>query len=126
MSKHTCEAVVIHCIDFRLQHHLNEWLTNRFGNKNYDRISIAGAIKDLDFVARQVEISHRLHETRKAILINHEDCGAYGAAGTKERHAIDLAEAESKIEALFPSLDVEIYYLHLDGTFEQLRKTNLR
>ena len=121
MSKHTCEAVVIHCIDFRLQHHLNEWLTNRFGNKNYDRISIAGAIKDLDFVARQVEISHRLHETRKAILINHEDCGAYGAAGTKERHSIDLAEAESKIEALFPSLDVEIYYLHLDGTFEQLR-----
>jgi carbonic anhydrase len=124
MSKHTCEAVVIHCIDFRLQHYLNDWLTNRFGNKNYDRISIAGGIKDLDFVTRQVEISHRLHETRKAILINHEDCGAYGEAGTKVRHAIDLAEAEGRIEAQFPGLDVEIYYLHLDGTFEQLSKTN--
>ena len=124
MSKHSCEAVVIHCIDFRLQHYLNDWLTNRFGKKNYDRISIAGGIKDLDFVTRQVEISHRLHETRKAILVNHEDCGAYGAAGTKERHTVDLTEAEDKIEALLPGLDVEIYYLHLDGTFEQLSKTN--
>ena len=54
MSKHTCDAVVIHCIDFRLQHYLNDWLTNRFGNMNYDRISIAGAVKDLGFVTRQV------------------------------------------------------------------------
>jgi carbonic anhydrase len=120
MSKHTCEAVVIHCIDFRLQHYLNDWLTNRFGNANYDRISVAGGIKDLDFVTRQVEISYRLHNIHKAILINHEDCGAYGAMGTKERHAIDLSEAESKIKTLFPSLDVESYYLHLDGTFESM------
>ncbi len=122
MSNHTCEAVVVHCIDFRLQHYRNDWLTNRFGDKNYDRISVAGTVKDLDFVTRQIEISHRLHKTRKAILINHEDCGAYGTTGTKERHASDLAEADGKIEALFPSPDVEIYYLHLDGTFEQLRK----
>ncbi len=124
MSEHTCEAVVIHCIDFRLQHYLNDWLTKRFGNKNYDRISVAGGIKNLNFVAEQVEISHRLHKVHKAILINHEDCGAYGAEGTKERHASDLVDAENKIEAMFPDLDVEIYYLHLDGTFEQLSKTN--
>jgi len=43
-----------------------------------------------------------------------------------KRRAIDLAEAESKIEALFPGLDVEVYYLHLNGTFEQLIKTNPR
>lgn len=120
MPEHTCEAVVVHCIDFRLQQYLNDWLTNRFGNKNYDRIAIAGAIKDIDFVAGQVEISHRLHKTRKAILINHEDCGAYGRDGTYARHQRDLREAKRKITALFPDLTVELFYLHLNGEFENI------
>ena len=124
MSAHTCEAVVIHCIDFRLQHYLNDWLTNRFGNRNYDRISVAGGVQNLEFVIGQVEISHRLHKVKKAILINHEDCGAYGSEGTKERHTSDLENAEGRLETMFPVLDVEIYYLHLDGTFEQLSRTH--
>jgi hypothetical protein len=124
MPENICEAVVVHCIDFRLQHFLNDWLTDRFGHRNYDRIAVAGAIKNLDLAADQVEISHRLNKVRKAILINHEDCRAYGAEGTRGRHMHDLAEAEARVEARFPDLDVETYYLHLDGTFEQLSRTN--
>ncbi|MCJ7434358.1 MAG: hypothetical protein MUO77_12795 [Anaerolineales bacterium] len=120
MSKHTCEAVVIHCIDFRLQEYLNRWPVQRFGERNYDRVSLAGGIKDIDSIIKQVGISHRLHETRKAILINHEDCGAYGDGATVEQHKHDLAEARRKIAALFPSLDIECYYLHLDGAFEPM------
>ena len=117
---HTCEAVVVHCIDFRLQDYLNAWLTKRFGPKNYDRVSIAGAVKDYDYVWSQIEISHRLHETKKVILINHEDCGAYGAEGTFMRHKADLDETRRKILEKIPHLIVERYYLHLDGKFEQL------
>jgi hypothetical protein len=56
---------------------------------------------------------------KKAILINHEDCLAYGPAGTKERHISDLSYAEHAIQNL--QLAVEKYYLHLNGEFERVR-----
>ena len=119
MAEHICEAAVVHCIDFRFQHFLNDWLTKRFGIQNYDRISWAGGAKDFASVQGQIEISRRLHKIKKVILINHEDCGAYGSSGTMERHARDLAYAEMVIKAL--NLEVEKYYLHLDGEFERIK-----
>jgi carbonic anhydrase len=116
---HTCEAVVVHCIDFRLQHFLNDWLENRFGEQNYDRVAWAGGVKDFSVIQRQIELSRQLHQVRKVILINHEDCGAYGSTGTKDRHMRDLAYAASVAQAL--SLEVEKYYLHLDGEFERIK-----
>lgn len=120
---HTCDSIVIHCIDFRFQKYLDKWLTERLAPKTYDRVGLAGGIFDFYTILKQVEISNNLHKIKKVILINHENCGAYGALGTYERHIMDLSEAERKIEAVFPQLDVETYYLHLDGTFEELSKT---
>jgi len=114
------DAIVVHCIDFRFQKYLDDWLAERFGHKTYDRVSLAGSVFDFYSVLKQVEISDRLHDINKVILINHEDCGAYGAEGNYARHKADLEEAERKLEALFPHLDVDIYYLHLDGEFEKL------
>jgi hypothetical protein len=57
------------------------------------------------------------------VLINHEDCRAYGRDGTYKRHKHDLMDAEYKIEALFSDLEVETFYLHLDGTFELISRT---
>ena len=119
MSDHTCEAVVVHCIDFRLQHFLNDWLTKRFGVKNYDRISWAGGVREFAIIQTQIRLSARLHSVNKAILINHEDCGAYGEAGTKERHLSDLAYAEHAVKS--SGLEVEKYYLHLNGEFERIK-----
>lgn len=124
MAEHTCQAIVIHCIDFRLQKPLNDWLGRHFGLSDYDRVSLAGGVFDFYTILKQVEISDRLHKVKKVILINHEDCGAYGNEGTPERHAHDLHEAERKIEALFPHLDVEIYYMHLTGILEDLSQKN--
>ena len=76
------------------------------------------------YIIRQVDVAVRLHSIERVVLINHEDCGAYGAAGNYERHKSDLEEAERKIEALFPELNIETYYLHLDGIFEQVSGTN--
>ena len=120
MLGHTCEAVVIHCIDFRLQHFLNDWLTKRFGIQNYDRISWAGGVKDFVYVQGQIDISHRLHQIKKVILVNHEDCGAYGAAGTKERHTTDLSYAARMIKSQYSDVEVEKYFLHLNGEFEKI------
>lgn len=115
---HICDAVIITCIDFRFQEYINQWILKNFEPKTYDRIAWAGGVKDQEGILKQIEISKRLHHIKKAILINHEDCGAYGEEGTVKRHAHDLKETAAKLQAQFPDLGVETYYLHLNGTLE--------
>lgn len=119
MSTPTCEAVVVHCFDFRLQQFLNDWLTKRFGIQNYDRISLPGGVREFAYVQGQIQMAYRLHNIKKVILINHEDCAAYGPTGTKERHISDLTYAEHVVRSMY--LDVEKYYLHLNGEFERIK-----
>lgn len=126
MAKHLTDAIVISCIDFRFQKYVEEWLNDNLGQAKYDRVALAGGVFDFYSILKQVELSVKLHEIKKVVLINHEDCGAYGEAGTKERHETDLVDAEKKIEAIFPQVDVETYYLHLDGEMEEVSKTNPR
>ena len=78
----------------------------------------------MDAVLKQVEISRRLHSVKTVILINHEDCGAYGEAGTLDRHAADLRTAGDKIKASFPDLAVELYYMHITGILEPIARRN--
>ncbi|MBU1000663.1 hypothetical protein KKE78_04690 [Patescibacteria group bacterium] len=121
MTSHKCDSVIITCIDFRFQPYIDEWLDKQFKAGSYDRISWAGGIKNLDDVMEQIGISHRLHCIKNAFLINHENCGAYGQAETAEKHAQDLKNAAEEIENKFPEVEVKTYYLHLDGTFEQIQ-----
>jgi carbonic anhydrase len=113
----SCEALVVHCMDYRLQKYLNDWLDKNIGSGNYDRVGIAGGVLDMDTVLRHIELAVRLHQIRKVVLINHEDCGAYGSTGTFERHKRDLLEAERKILPLHTNLSIEKYYLTLNGDF---------
>jgi carbonic anhydrase len=106
-------------MDFRLQHFLNDWLEKRFGKQNYDRVSWAGGVREFAIIQTQIEASRRLHDVKKVILINHEDCGAYGQQGTRERHMSDLAYAEHVVQSM--RLDVEKYFLHLNGEFERIK-----
>ncbi len=117
---HKCSALVATCIDFRFQNYIDDFIKKKFGNKNHDRVAIAGGVKNLDFVLVQIEISKRLHDIKEVILINHEDCGAYGQAGIKEKHEEDLRAASEKIKSEVLGVEVETYYLHLDGTFEKI------
>lgn len=120
MDNHKAEVVIVTCIDFRFQEYINNWISQNFSPKTFDRVAIAGGVFDLGFVLKQVEISKRLHHIKKVVLINHEDCGAYGEAGTPEKYAEDLKNAAEKIKEQYPDLEVVTYYLHLDGTFEKV------
>lgn len=117
---HKAESIVVTCIDFRLQEAINNWISKNFAPKTYDRVALAGGVKELDTIIGQIDIAVRLHHIKKVVLINHEDCGAYGEAGTPQKHAEDLRNAGSRIKEYHPSLQVETYYLHLDGTFETI------
>jgi carbonic anhydrase len=115
-----CDAVVVTCKDFRLQRYLDEWLRDTVGYGNYDRVSLAGGVKNWKFVFDAIQLAHRLHNIRRVILINHEQCGAYGAESTPERHTHDLREARQAIHDRYPSFRVDLYYLTLDGRFERI------
>ncbi len=120
---HITDAIVVTCMDFRFQKYIDEWLKYSMKGYVFDRVSLAGSILDFYYVLKQIEISNRLHNIKKIVLINHEDCGGYGKEGTVERHKADLAKAELILEKLFPHLDVAALYLHLDGTMENWSKT---
>lgn len=117
---HNCDALITTCIDFRFQKYITDWIAENFEPRTFDRVALAGGVFDLDQILKQIEISHRLHHIKKVILINHEDCGAYGEAGTAEKHAEDLKNAADKIKAQYPELEIVAYYLHLDGAFEEI------
>lgn len=120
MSDHHCDSCIITCIDFRFQEYINKFIEENFPVKSFDKVSLAGGVFDFETILKQVEISKSLHHINKVLLINHEDCGAYGEAGTEEKHIEDLKNAAGGIKAEFDDLDVEKYYLHLDGTFEKI------
>jgi carbonic anhydrase len=115
-----CDALVVHCMDYRLQKFLQPWITVRFGYDNFDIISLAGGVHDCETVLKYVQLAVQVHAIKTVCLINHEDCRAYGHDGTYKRHRHDLTDAQQKIRALFPGLEVEKFYLHLDGAFEQI------
>ncbi|HSJ88249.1 MAG TPA: carbonic anhydrase [Anaerolineales bacterium] len=116
-----CDALVVHCMDYRLQKFLQPWITVRFGYDNFDIISLAGSVHDYEMVLKYVQLAVQIHAIKTVCLINHEDCRAYGREGTYKRHRRDLLDTRVKLHALFPQLNVETFYLHLDGTFEPIQ-----
>lgn len=121
MELHYCKTIIITCIDFRFQDLIDKWLDKNFSPKTYDRVAFAGGVLNLDVDLKQIEIAYSLHHIKEVVLINHEDCGAYGGEGTYQKHVEDLTNASKKIELLFPKLKVKTFYLHLDGTFEEIK-----
>ncbi len=115
-----CDALVVHCMDYRLQKFLQPWITVRFGYDNFDIISLAGGVHDYEMVLKYVQLAAQIHSIETVCLINHEDCRAYGRDGTYKRHKHDLLDTSAKIQVLFPHLRVEAFYLHLDGNFKLL------
>ncbi|HCM38288.1 MAG: hypothetical protein UV61_C0021G0009 [Candidatus Gottesmanbacteria bacterium GW2011_GWB1_43_11] len=117
---HSCSTLVATCIDFRFQKAFEAWMNREVGVGNYDRVAWAGGVKDLGSLLNQLDISVRLHHIQKVILVNHEDCGAYGAAGTLAKHEEDLQAAATKIAELYPQLQVELYFARLNGNIEKV------
>lgn len=117
---HTCDAIVVTCIDFRFQKYIREWLDKNLGKKTYDFLSYAGGVKDLEVVLKEIDVSEKLHNIHHVILINHEDCGAYGIQGTVERHTKDLLRAKEKILEKHPDLNVNLYFMHIRGKVEEI------
>src|SRR3990172_4132441 len=97
MLSHTCDAIVVACIDFRFQQYIRDWTNRYLVGKTFDLVGFAGSTKELGVVLEQIDISARLHHISQVVLIHHEECGAYGAESSPERHREDLQKAKNEI-----------------------------
>lgn len=117
---HTCDALVVSCIDFRFQKYIRQWLDENFGDKTFDYVGYAGGTKELETFMKQLDISVRLHDIKHVVLMHHEECGAYGEASTPEKHAEDLMKARKIIHEKYPHLKIDLFYILLDGKFKEI------
>lgn len=126
MSEHVCKTAVINCIDFRFQKAIAEFIENNSLMGDHDRISIAGAGKDMDYIVGQLKISKRLHHISEVWLIHHQDCGAYGLGEIAEDaeigvHKSDMTKLAERIKMeVDGELKVRIFFAKLTGQVEEL------
>ena len=127
-QRHDCQAVVLHCIDFRFNEELDNYFDRRFP-QGYDVISIAGSCKGLlideehrKFLLEQFQISHKLHHPKTIALVQHEDCAAYGgsknfgnAVAEEQFHKEESEKAGKLLSRDFPEMQIEGYYAKLSG-----------
>lgn len=130
---HSCKALIIHCIDFRLGQSIYEFLKKQKLLGDCDIVGIAGSAKNFsdkdsrDTLMRQIEISVKLHSISKVILMNHTDCGAYGGRSAfdsvedeEQTHKSALELGEKEIKEKFHELEIQklIARISEDGKIE--------
>jgi carbonic anhydrase len=106
----TCSTLVVTCKDFRFQKLFDNWIAENLGEGDHDRVALAGGVQSWEVIAEQVRLATVLHQIKKLVLVNHEDCEAYGVESTRTRHLHDLKAAREKVAALHPELEVQLYY----------------
>ena len=121
---YTADACVISCFDARFDLAVRKFLKRR-GIATYDNVKIPGSAKSLadpecpgdrDFVLRMVRTSIRLHRPERALLLAHNDCGAYPGV-PRRTVAADVVRAAQVLLAAEPSLTVECYFTDFDGVY---------
>ncbi|MDQ6826826.1 MAG: hypothetical protein M3Z14_06470 [Candidatus Eremiobacteraeota bacterium] len=133
-ERYHCGAAIVCCFDNRFDLGFRKFL-KRNGVENSDPIKIAGGAKSLvsptresdrEFVIEQIRISARLHGTKRAILMVHSDCGAYGglldgfggdARAEREHHERELIGACANLREAIPGMEVSAYFVDFEGVW---------
>lgn len=110
-DEHQCKAVAITCMDYRIQAEVRAFLLERFGEGQFDMVTIAGAALNSDFALEQVMLSHRLHHISEVVVLNHQECGGYGDAGTFERHKQDMLLFVDDVESRLPDVEAHAFFV---------------
>ena len=131
------EAMVLGCIDPRLQEPVHRYTASRDLTGKYSQFVIAGAA--IGVVAEPFKDWHKafwdnlatsiqLHNIKSVIAINHRDCGAakiaYGEAKVANReietetHRTALMEFRKQVKDRQPNLGVETGLMAIEGTIE--------
>lgn len=120
---HKAQALVQTCIDFRFRKALNDFIENELNLHSVDMKTDGGGIKKIveegpirEWLFANYQIAFDLHGVERVILINHQDCGAYGGSKAFKdlgdeinSQEIQLRHAVSVIRAKFPDKHIEAY-----------------
>jgi len=132
---HSCEAVVLACIDFRFWKETVEFIEGELGIKNYDFPSLPGSAKaineclsDNDLAFKCIGVPCELHHAKKIVIVNHEDCGAYGGSEKfngdseveQEFHEVELRKAKDKLIDKYPEKEYILVYARLTDEGEKI------
>lgn len=133
------EAMVLGCIDPRLQEPVRKYTAKQHLTGKFSQFVIAGA--SIGVVAEPFKDWHKafwdnlatsiqLHNIKKVIAINHRDCGAakiaYGEEAVAnptietETHRKALAEFRKQVNEKQPKLGVVTGLMAINGKFEPL------
>ena len=125
---HSCEAVVLACIDFRFWKETMKFVEEELGIKVYDFPKLPGAAKAINDCLSEVDVAMKcigipcdLHNAQKIVIVNHADCGAYGGSkqfngddkAEQKFHEGELQKAKEKILAQYPGKEVILAYAKL-------------
>jgi len=131
---HSCDAVVLTCIDFRFWRETLEYIEKELNIKSFDFPSLPGAAKALnqcaenDIAMQCVSVPCDLHHVKKLVIVNHQDCGAYGGskifngdeAAEENFHKQELEKAKAKVLTKYPGLEVILVYVKLANAGENV------
>lgn len=120
---HKAQALVQTCIDFRFRKALNNFITEELKLDSVDLKTDGGGVKMIveggpirEWLFANYKIAFDLHSVNRLILINHQDCGAYGGTKSFESLEMELKNHESQlknavqiIQDTFPSKQIEAY-----------------
>ena len=109
------EALIIRCIDYRFVTQSRKFKDDQGLTDKYDLIAFPGASKSIHQLFDAIEVSNRLHKPKKIMIMDHEDCGAFGDKNSKSDHVESLRKAESLLNIQFPNIPIELYYIKFDG-----------
>lgn len=114
---HSIDALVVTCIDHRFVGITSEYLAKN--NLDYDLIAYPGASKSIYLLFDAIAVSIRLHTPKKIMIIDHEDCGAFGDDNSIETHQKSLSTASKLLNVKFPLIPVEALIAKFDGVAQQ-------
>jgi carbonic anhydrase len=138
-EKKVPKALVLSCIDYRILEAERYFLSLQNLGGQYDFTALAGASLALSGMPHQydaeafwdqLDISYRLHQIKKVLILDHQDCSVYkykidpSLTDNPEleltTHTEYLSRAYWAIRDRYPDLNIELYFVNLNTDVKQI------
>lgn len=117
-----CSSLILHCMDYRLQTAVDDWIRENKLNDDIDRIAIGGPCKDIELAMKFIKICIEKHGVRKVFLTQHDDCAGYGGHEAftsleieREKMIGDMYAVKTAINENYPQVKVTTLLLQQEG-----------
>jgi len=137
--KKNYKAMVLSCLDPRFQSIIFDYLNKKKLNGKYSSFTIAGAaigVTSSKFKKwhktfwDNIDISIKLHNIKKLIVINHRDCSVakfingkkeFSELNEKKIHKKSFEEIKKSLKNKYPNLSIELNLISLNKKIEKFR-----